>query len=167
MNRIEMTIAFFIEGDKILLPLKKKKIGKDKHNGVGGKLETNETHEQAMIRECIEEVGLKPIDYEYVAELTFINTVNNEKRIAIGHVYIVKSWSGVLIETDEMKPYWFDINNIPYDKMMDDDKYWLPLILSGKKIVASFELDENYLTLSKNIEEATILEKNNLDIEVY
>lgn len=157
METIEMTLAYFIDGDKILLPLKKKKIGKGKHNGVGGRLEINETHEQAMIRECIEEVGLKPIDYEYMAEISFIN---NQKNIALVHVYIVKSFSGNLIETEEMNPYWFDLNNIPYDRMMDNDKYWLPLVLDGKKIKGCFELDENALTKSYSIDKEVVLTRN-------
>lgn len=47
---------------------------------------------------------------------------------------------------------WFDINNIPYDKMFPDDKYWLPLILNGEKIKAYFDFDENWNLLSKNID---------------
>lgn len=159
MKKVEMTLCYFIQDNEILLPLKKKKIGKGKHNGVGGGLEENETHEQAMVRECIEEVGLQPTEYEYMAELSFNQLVDNERSIAIVHVYICRAWEGTLIETDEMKPHWFDINNIPYDKTMDDDKYWLPLVLSGKKIIASFDLDENYITLNKNIGEVKTLKK--------
>ena len=157
MKKVEMTLAYFIEENQILLPLKKKKIGKGQHNGVGGKLEENETHEQAMIRECIEEVGLHPTEYEYMARLSFNQLVDDERTIAVVHVYVCKSWTGNLVETDEMKPYWFNINNIPYDKTMDDDKYWLPLVLSGKKIIADFDLNNDYITLNKNIEEATVL----------
>jgi len=32
-------------------------------------------------------------------------------------------------ETEEMKPEWFSIDEIPYDKMWDDDSYWMPRIL--------------------------------------
>jgi 8-oxo-dGTP pyrophosphatase MutT (NUDIX family) len=159
MKKIEMTLTYFIQDNQILLPLKKKKIGKGKHNGVGGRLEANETHEQAMIRECIEEVGLEPVEYEYMAELSCNQLVGDEKSTAVIHVYICKNWTGDLIETDEMKPYWFDINDIPYDKTMDDNKYWLPLVLDGKKIVANFDLNENYVTLNHDIKEIETLKK--------
>lgn len=148
----EMTLCYFINGEQILLPLKKKKIGKGKYNGVGGRLEDNESPEEAMIRECIEEVGLKPTEYSLVAELYF----NDD---GIVYTYLCNSWEGKLIETDEMKPFWFDINNIPFDNMMDDDKHWLPFVLKGKKIRAFFELDENYITLNHHIEEVKVLEK--------
>ena len=152
MNKFEFTLAYFIKDNQILLPLKKKKIGKGKHNGVGGRVEPNENHEEAMIRECIEEVGLTPIEYEYVTELRFNQPVDGQRSLSIVHIYICRSWTGELTETDEMKPYWFEINKIPYNKTMDDCKYWLPQVLSGQKIIANFDLDENYITLDYNIE---------------
>ena len=159
MSKIDMTLAYFIQGDKILLPLKKKKIGKGKHNGVGGRVEAGESIEYAMVRECTEEVGLIPTEYEYAAEITCNNTGINQ--LAIVNVYLCSAWEGTLIETDEMKPYWFDINAIPYESMMDDDKYWLPLVLSGKKIKATFELDKDYVMTNYNVEEAKTLAKVN------
>ena len=160
VKKVEMTLAYFVKDKQILLPLKKKKIGKGKHNGVGGRLEKGETHEQAMIRECVEEVGLKPIEYEYAAEISFNQMVDGERSIAVVHVYICKEWEGALIETDEMQPFWFNLDNIPYENMMDDDKYWLHLVLAGKKIVASFDLDENYVTLNHSIEETKSLKNH-------
>jgi len=41
-----------------------------------------------------------------------------------------------------MKPQWFKTEIIPYDEMWDDDKYWLPDILQGKKLKAKFFFDE-------------------------
>ena len=52
-----------------------------------------------------------------------------------------------------MKPFWFNVNSIPYDKMFPDDSYWLPLILKGKKIKAHFNFNENWNILSSEIEE--------------
>ena len=151
MRKVEMTLAYFVRDGRVLLPLKKRKMGEGKYNGVGGKLEKGETHEQAMVRECVEEIGLKPTEYEYMAELSFYQPIDGKKGIAVVYVYVCRNWTGELVETDEMKPYWFDINNIPYDKTMDDDKYWLPLVLDGKKIVADFYLDGDYVTLDYKI----------------
>ena len=36
-----------------------------------------------------------------------------------------------------LNPTWFDINNLPLEKMMPADKKWLPIALSGRKIKAS------------------------------
>jgi hypothetical protein len=32
-------------------------------------------------------------------------------------------------------PTWFDFDKIPTDKMLPADKVWLPIVLSGKKIL--------------------------------
>ena len=52
-----------------------------------------------------------------------------------------------------MKPSWFEIDKMPYDKMFPDDKYWMPYILDGKKINAYFEFDEDWNVVTKRIEE--------------
>jgi hypothetical protein len=32
-------------------------------------------------------------------------------------------------ETREAKPVWYDLGALPFDRMWEDDRYWLPLIL--------------------------------------
>lgn len=44
----------------------------------------------------------------------------------------------------KIEPKWFKIKDIPYDNMFINDKYWLPLVLDGKKIKAFFEFDEDF-----------------------
>ena len=34
-------------------------------------------------------------------------------------------------------------NNIPYENMWADDKYWLPLLLSGRKFRGNFHFNED------------------------
>ena len=45
-------------------------------------------------------------------------------------------------ETEEMRPQWYAEQDIPYDKMWADDKYWLPVFLEGKRFRALFEFDD-------------------------
>jgi len=152
MKTIEMTLTYFIKDNQILMPLKKTKIGKGKHNGVGGKLKKDEAHEGCMIRECIEEVGLEPIDYKYMGKITCDQIMDKERGYAVIHIYLSNEWTGELKESKEMKPYWFDIDNIPWDKTMGNDEYWLPLVLNDLEIDASFKLDDDYQALNYHIE---------------
>ena len=53
-----VTLCFVIQNGRILLGNKKLGFGKDKINGFGGKVQNNETIEEAAVRELKEEVGL-------------------------------------------------------------------------------------------------------------
>ena len=150
---METTLCLFKKDDQILLAMKKRGFGAGKYNGVGGKLEDNETPDEAMIRECQEEIGLTPTEYEKVGYISFDEYYKGKKEKVSFHLYFATKWTGELVETDEMAPNWFDLDSIPYDNMFPDDKYWLPLVLEGKKIKAYFEFDEEWNIISKSIEE--------------
>lgn len=149
---METTLSLLRKDNKILLAMKKKGFGEGRYNGVGGKLEENETPEDAMIRETWEEINVTPTQYEKVGIISFDEFYKGKKMSLSFHLYIVTEWLGEIAETEEMRPEWFDIEEIPYDKMFPDDKYWLPFILEGKKIKAYFNFDEDWNVLSKKIE---------------
>ena len=151
MNQLETTLCLLKKEDNILLAMKKRGFGEGKYNGVGGKLEKGETPEVAMIRETQEEIKVTPTHYEKVGFIEFDEYYKGEKTRVVFHLYIAYDWEGTPKETEEMKPKWFSIKEIPYSQMFPDDQYWLPLILEGKKIKAYFEFDENWNLLSKQI----------------
>ena len=68
---METTLCLLKKENKILLAMKKKGFGEGKYNGVGGKLEENETPEEAMIRETQEEICVTPTEYEKVGVISF------------------------------------------------------------------------------------------------
>jgi len=135
-----MTLALLVRDAKICLGIKKRKFGKDKYNGFGGKQEPGETIEQTMIRELNEELCVKPTTYQKVGEMTYIFPATPEYDQMV-HIYIVTAWEGLPKETDEMTSEWFDFAKIPYDKMWDNDKHWLPYVLEGKTVKGYVEHD--------------------------
>ncbi len=153
MNQLETTLLLLRKENKILLAMKKCGFGVGKFNGVGGKLEENETPEDAMLRETKEEIGIIPTKYEKMGVVEFIEFVKGEKTNLKFYLYVATEWEGTPSESEEMKPVWFSIEKIPYENMFSDDKYWMPYILKNKKIKAFFEFDEDW-----NIEKYNITE---------
>lgn len=139
---IRRTLLFLVQDGQILLAMKKRGFGIGKLNGVGGKIEAGETIEQALVRECQEEINVTPLSWRPVAELDFIQDSTTEPWHMYVHAYIATEWSGEPSESEEMSPEWFNINDIPYDRMWDDDRYWLPLVLQDKLVYGSFTFDE-------------------------
>ena len=150
---LETTLSLLKKDNEILLAMKKRGFGEGKYNGVGGKIEAGETPTKAMIRETEEEISVTPTEYEEVGIIEFDEFYKGGKIKLVMHVYTVTKWDGELAESDETKPEWFNIENIPYDRMFPDDTHWLPYVLDGKKIKAYFEFDENWNILNKKIEE--------------
>ncbi|HET6924778.1 MAG TPA: NUDIX domain-containing protein, partial [Candidatus Saccharimonadales bacterium] len=66
------TLALLVRNDSILLAMKKRGFGQGLWNGAGGKVEAGETIEQAMIRECQEEISVTPTTFEKVAVHDFV-----------------------------------------------------------------------------------------------
>lgn len=134
----ECTLCFIIKEDKILLGRKKRGFGNCKWDGFGGKIEAGETVEDAAIREIGEEskIRAEKSDLEKVAEIDFI-FCNDPSLDNHTFVYILKTWKGEPLETEEMQPKWFQIDELPFDEMWSCDAQWIPLVLSGRKIRAS------------------------------
>jgi ADP-ribose pyrophosphatase YjhB (NUDIX family) len=138
----DVTLCYLISDGKILLAMKKRGFGEGKLNGYGGKVEPGETIEEALSRETFEEskVRMDLSSAVKVAEIEFyFPDVPKEKNWdERAHVYFVTKWSGVPVETEEMKPAWYDIHNIPFDSanFWAADKIWLKKAIEGKKLRA-------------------------------
>ncbi|MDE5539536.1 MAG: 8-oxo-dGTP diphosphatase [Bacilli bacterium] len=151
MKKLETTLCFLKKEGQILLALKKRGFGAGKYNGVGGKIQPNETPESAMIRETKEEISVLPTTFQKAGIIEFDEYYKENNEHIMMHIYLVSEWEGNPHESEEMQPKWFETSKLPYSKMLPDDKYWLPLVLEGKKINAYFKFDEQWNLLSKKI----------------
>lgn len=137
--------------DQICLAMKKRGFGVGRYNGVGGKLEDGETPEQAIIRETKEEINVIIEKPQKVAEISFSFLSNPDWDQKV-YVYLATQWQNDPTESEEMKPEWFDIKDIPYDQMWPDDIFWLPEIINGKMIRGAFIFDEGDIIVDKQVE---------------
>lgn len=152
MRMIRTTLLYIIKDGKILLAEKKRGFGAGKLNGVGGKIEPGESEVQGMLRECREEIGVTPINLEQRAVLHFDLFYKGEKEKEDTYVFVASDYSGELVESEEMKPFWYDINKLPFERMFSDDELWLNSLIEGKKFEANVVMDENFNTTSFDID---------------
>ena len=137
----QATLCFLIKENEICLAMKKRGFGAGKWNGVGGKPKSGETLIETSTRETYEEIGVTTYskDLQNVAIIQFYYIDKPDWDVEV-HVFITNKWRGTPTETDEMAPKWYLTDNIPYKNMWIDDVHWLPLILNGEKVEATFHL---------------------------
>ncbi len=147
----EMTVGFLLRGDEVLLGYKKRGYGVGKYSGVGGKLEKGETFDQCMIRETLEEIKVNIRRLKKVGNIRIY-----DKTDIFGlHIYNIDEWSGTPQETEEIKPEWFKLDKIPFNRMWSDDSLWLRQTLNGAFVTGTIHHDEqgyiNDLRFSKRM----------------
>jgi len=151
MRVFREVLIYILKDNKVLLIEKKRGLGKGKVNAPGGKIENGETPLEAAVRECVEEVGIKPLNLQEVAFLEFVNKENNkDDEVHYVYVFIASDFESELKETEEAKPFWVELGKIPYEKMWESDKFWLPLILKNKRIFGKITF-ENWKLKSHEI----------------
>lgn len=133
----KVTLTVITYDDKILLGLKKRGFGEGHWNGFGGKPEPGESLLDCVVRETREECGITINNLELAAILDFHFQEKPDWDQQV-HVFKTSEFEGTPRETEEMRPKEFAIKEIPYESMWPDDKFWLPLVLDGKKVRATF-----------------------------
>lgn len=126
-----LTLCLALKDREVLLGMKKRGFGKGRWNGFGGKLEKGETLIEAAKREMLEESGLVIEELEERGCIDF-HFMDTGKLLEV-HIFNVIRCAGDPVETEEMKPQWFKLDEIPFESMWADDPYWFPLFLKNKK----------------------------------
>jgi len=132
------TLLFVVRDGRILLIRKKRGLGAGKINGPGGRLEPGEMPADGAVREVEEELCVTPTGLRPAGELRFQFVDGYAIHV---HVFGASGYRGTLCETDEARPLWFAIEDIPYPEMWADDRIWLPLMLEERAFSGRFIFD--------------------------
>lgn len=157
-----LTLCIVHQHPRVLLGFKKKGFGTGKWNGFGGKVEEGESIEAAAHREVVEEAGIEPIDIEKRGIVTF--DFKDGSRSVEVHIFACSEFSGEPTESEEMKPQWFMMEDIPFREMWTADAYWLPIFFKGRRFKGSFLYDTPTTpdtvanVLERSVEEVDYLE---------
>jgi 8-oxo-dGTP diphosphatase len=155
------TVTFLIRGDEVLLGMKMRGLGEGYIVGIGGKVDVKDRNNSdqveldvvkaAAAREITEEIGVDvdPNNLVLRGSMEYYFPHKNGKWNFVSHVLVTDTWkrepTGVIDSNGvvEIEPIWIKLSEIPYEKMWDDAKFWLPQVLAGKSIKGEFLFDKD------------------------
>ncbi len=130
MKKLNLIVVFNKNLDKVLLCIRAKEPYKGMYNFVGGKVEENETNDEAAYRELFEETGISSNDIEldHFMDLNYFRYGNNLQ------VYYGILKHDVKLVEEKNKLEWVNIDK----KLLDNEKiagnYNIPHIIRQIKV---------------------------------
>ena len=115
MRKLNLIVVFNSDFDKVLFCIRAKEPYKGLYNFVGGKVEENETDDEAAYRELYEETGIsnQDIELDHFMDLNYFKYGNN-----IQVYYGILKHEVSLVE-EKNKLEWLTIN----DELLDNSKF--------------------------------------------
>jgi 8-oxo-dGTP diphosphatase len=143
------TLCFVFRGGEhaqrqILLGYKNKGFGRGKIMGLGGHIDPGETEAACALREVHEEAGIDvdPGSATWRGAINFFFPARPDWDAAVT-VFFAGQWTGQVQASREIIPAWFDVDDLPLDRMWDDARYWLPRMLAGEKLTGAITYDDS------------------------
>ncbi len=123
------TTLCYIEKDGCYLLLhrikKENDLNKDKWVGIGGKFEENESPEECLLREAMEETGLTLTEYRYCGIVTFVSDKWEGEYM---HLFHATDFQGEIIDCNEGRLEWVDKEFFASLPQWEGDKIFLSLM---------------------------------------
>ena len=137
----------YIEKDNKYLMLhrtkKKNDINKDKWLGIGGKFEEGESPEECIVREVMEETGLKLNSYQLRTIVTYVST---DWETEYMYVFTSNDFTGDLIECNEGDLQWIDKKEVTKLNTWEGDKIFVEKLQNDSGFfTVKFEYDGDKL----------------------
>lgn len=136
MKKKILTLCLVERAGEVLLGMKKRGFGEGRWNGYGGKVNDGEIISDAARRELREEVGIEALNLDYRGFFHFIFDDKPDEALEV-HLFSTTKYKGEPRESEEIGFRWFRHDDVPYDEMWPDDKYWMPLVLEGKNLTGT------------------------------
>ncbi|HEX2144811.1 MAG TPA: 8-oxo-dGTP diphosphatase [Glycomyces sp.] len=151
---------------EVLLGRKKRGFGTGKTVGLGGKLEPGEIAVAAAAREIGEECGIlvQAADLREAADIEFRFPHRPEWDMRVA-VFTGERFTGEARETAEIAPRWYGVDDLPHLELWDDNRYWLPQVLAGRRLRAVFVYAEDGETVATAQVEAMQIEDARGELE--
>lgn len=141
---IRAVICYLRRGDELLLLLKASgRFGGGFWNGPGGKINSGESPEETARREVLEETGLQIGNLSKIGHLEFFFGAGKSRPDWTAEVFVTSDFGGELRESAEGRLQWFSKDNLPLNQMWQDDRYWLPSMVEGKRFQGRFKFSED------------------------
>jgi 8-oxo-dGTP diphosphatase len=134
---------------EVLLGRKKTGFGTGKIVALGGHVEPGESAAEAAAREVKEESGIRVAQGSLVlaAHVTFLFPAHPSWDMEVA-IFSTADWAGEAAESEEIRPAWFPVAALPFDQMWDDAPHWLPRVLAGERLRATFSYADDNQTVA-------------------
>ena len=122
------TLCYIQRGDQYLMLHRVKKendLNHDKWVGVGGKFEPNESPDDCLKREVLEETGLTLTGYRCRGVVTFLSDRWEGEYM---YLYTADGFEGDLLDCDEGTLEWVDIDRVPELPLWAGDRIFFRLL---------------------------------------
>lgn len=139
---IDTTLCYIEKDNKYLMLHRTKKSNdpnKEKWIGVGGKVEKEETIEECLLREVLEETGLLLTKYQFRAKIFFYSDTYDDE---IMYLYTATEFTGDLIECNEGELVWINKSDVLNLNLWEGDRVFLQKLL--EEDMEPFELKLYY-----------------------
>ena len=125
---INSTLCYVTRGDEVLMlhrVKKKNDINKDKWIGIGGKFERDESPDECILREALEETGLTLTSWKCRGVVTFLNTCCEGEYM---YLFSADGFEGNLKECDEGELQWVSRDFLDSLPKWEGDEIFLNLM---------------------------------------